>query len=691
MARRDHRAARPPRRRPPRARRRLQPRVRDQPRGQRVRAPASRRGEPVTLVTEDGVELTAAGHGGGPRRRCSTRWPALRPSARADLGGPGAHRRHATCSPCSARSAPASVEALLRPAPGGGHAVLLRHRHLGPAPAAAAAPPRRAAALRAGRLARRGGHRRRDRRDRVWDELVGRRRAGRAGGDAAIDRRGHAGRAPAAAPARPPVPQPGRTGPAAAGRPRRPTRRRRRGSRRSRPGWPCCWPARRSPPSCRAAPGSATRASWSSVVVGAGLLLHRLGAAPSSPSASASRCSCCSPSCSPTTRCSGSCRGPPRSAEFGELARRRRRSRSTPASRRCRPPRRSSSWSRPRSGCSRSAVHLAAVQRGRPRRGRRAAARGVRRAGRAGRRSCCRGGRWSARRPGSGCCWWPRRRAAAPARRRRRARRPAPSSLALGRRRRHARSSARRGGSRAAAGGGPAGSIGLSPFTALRGQLDQTAPAELFRGARPAPARLPARAHAAPVRARTGLAGHPPAPGRPAARPGAAIAAACRARSSTSRSTTSAFRDYWLPALRRADRRRRPARRRSGSTTPRSGTGYTARPRQEDGWHAAGAAARPRRCSELRAAQGINGVGLEYLDTDGRRPARRRRSRRRSSATQATDFDRAMALQDYFTGPGSAVPLQPPDRARHAATTRWSSSSPSAAPATASSSPRRWP
>ncbi len=80
------------------------------------------RGEPLTLVTEDGVELTAPGTGG--QEPLLDALAALRPSARTDLAGPELSSGTDVLAVLGAL-APGQVEALLARRTGGGHAVLL--------------------------------------------------------------------------------------------------------------------------------------------------------------------------------------------------------------------------------------------------------------------------------------------------------------------------------------------------------------------------------------------------------------------------------------------------------------------------------------------------------------------------------------------------------------------------------------
>jgi uncharacterized protein (DUF58 family) len=80
------------------------------------------RGEPVTLVTEDGVELTPPGSASG-REQLLDALAGLRPSARTDLAGPELTAGSEVLAVLGAL-APGQVEALCARHPAGGHAVL---------------------------------------------------------------------------------------------------------------------------------------------------------------------------------------------------------------------------------------------------------------------------------------------------------------------------------------------------------------------------------------------------------------------------------------------------------------------------------------------------------------------------------------------------------------------------------------
>ena len=198
-------------------------------------------------------------------------------------------------------------------------------------------------------------------------------------------------------------------------------------------------------------------------------------------------------------------------------------------------------------------------------------------------------------------------------------------------------------------GTGGSGAIGLSPFTALRGQLTQEKPTDLFqvRG-------LPEPAY---LRALT-LSTYVPDVGWQATRPGTgpnlpgtvSVVSGNTVRVATVDVQNVGFRDYWLPIYGHpisvsglSDR---------WTYDERSGTAYTARPRAESGWQQVADFSAPT-AAQLRSAKGSTDPVAPYLDTAGI-------DRRvidlatRVSARADTPFDKAIALQDFFTGPTSA-------------------------------------
>jgi hypothetical protein len=198
-------------------------------------------------------------------------------------------------------------------------------------------------------------------------------------------------------------------------------------------------------------------------------------------------------------------------------------------------------------------------------------------------------------------------------------------------------------------GGGAAGSIGLTPFTALRGQLEQTAPAELFevRGlTRPSYLRALTLRQYVPDR---GWEATRPAPGIPL--PGPVQQQPDLPGEFVDVDITNlAFRDYWLPLYGEPiDVANLPET--QWLYDAASGTGYTGRPRQEDGWRQRAVLPTPS-MQQLRAAQGIAGVGLEYLDTTGVDP-RVGQIAQEVIGNAGPGFDRVFAIQNWFAGAGS--------------------------------------
>ncbi len=197
-----------------------------------------------------------------------------------------------------------------------------------------------------------------------------------------------------------------------------------------------------------------------------------------------------------------------------------------------------------------------------------------------------------------------------------------------------------------AAGGG--GAIGLSPFTSLRGQLTQTNPAELFRvRGLPQPAYLRALTLSTYVRD-VGWQATRPGPGPEL--PGTiGVVAGPGVRMATVAVENVAFKDYWLPLYGQPI----GVTGLSGRWTydERSGTAYTGRPRAEEGWQQTGDFSAPT-AAQLRAVKGGNGPVAGYLDTSGV-DQRVTDLARQVTAGAGSAFDKAIALQDFFTGPTS--------------------------------------
>jgi len=196
--------------------------------------------------------------------------------------------------------------------------------------------------------------------------------------------------------------------------------------------------------------------------------------------------------------------------------------------------------------------------------------------------------------------------------------------------------------------GGGGGSIGLSPFTSLRGQLDQSASEELFR-VRDLP-------RATYLRALT-LSTYVPAEGWQASRPdpGSPLPGPLEPGSTVPgdvvdvRIENVSFRDYWLPLygvpLDVSDVTTEWA------YDSNSGTAYSTRPREEDDWRQRALITAPS-VQQLREADGPEGARAAYLAVDGVDP---RVSELTAGVVADRDnaFDRAVALQDFFTGSDS--------------------------------------
>ena len=452
------------------------------------------RGEPVDLVTEDGDACRARAAGARPDARRARRAAPLGPRRPRRPGAAGP----ATSSPCSAPSRRATGRTSRRATRKGGYAVLLDTA--------------------------------------TWDPADG--RPGSA--DAAASALRNAGWTVAVAAAGT-HPRPGLGARCEA--PYRGRRRPERADRHARSR------ARRSARSSRAATWLGDAALAAAVRRGA-----RAGAAPPRPAGRRRWASAVGPARAARRPLRGHARlpGPAAFARFAAWSPGRAR-RSPPASRRCPRPRRSCSWSRSPSGrCWSRCTARPCWPAPRPRRACRCS-----RSSPCPPRSttpCSPGGGRAARRRASACCSCCATGPAASGRAGSRWSRSRWWRRAGGRRsghvRRH-RGPLRRRRARAAS-----GAIGLSPFTALRGQLTQERPTELFevRG-------LPQPAY---LRALT-LSTYVPDVGWQATRPGPGPKLPGHARRGRGRG--------------RADRHRRRPERRASRTTGSRSTGSRSRSR----------------------------------------------------------------------------------------------------------------
>lgn len=195
---------------------------------------------------------------------------------------------------------------------------------------------------------------------------------------------------------------------------------------------------------------------------------------------------------------------------------------------------------------------------------------------------------------------------------------------------------------------GSAGSIGLSPFTALRGQLQQTAPVELFR--------VRGLKDPAYMRAIT-LADYLPDRGwQPRQRPEPGVALPGPTGNQSTGPLTDiqvenvAFRDYWMPLYGvPVEVGGVPAG--QWAYDARSGIGYTRRARQEQGWAEKAYMGAPT-AAELRGDNADTNPGPDYLNTTG--VDKRVVDIANAAVGPAfTRFDKAVALQTFFTSPTS--------------------------------------
>lgn len=193
----------------------------------------------------------------------------------------------------------------------------------------------------------------------------------------------------------------------------------------------------------------------------------------------------------------------------------------------------------------------------------------------------------------------------------------------------------------------PNAEIGLDPFTALRGQLTLARSEQLLevRGL-PRPTYVRALTLRDYLRDTGWQAGRPdrgvPLTGPLPPPPGAGERVNVTV-------DNIGYRDYWLPlygdptAVSGIDDQ-------LWAYDPTSGTAYSARPREESGWEQRGSLPSPT-AGALRAA-GRGGAPAAYLDAS-QVDQRVREIAAQVTAGATTDFDRAIALLDWFTGPTS--------------------------------------
>lgn len=197
--------------------------------------------------------------------------------------------------------------------------------------------------------------------------------------------------------------------------------------------------------------------------------------------------------------------------------------------------------------------------------------------------------------------------------------------------------------------GGADGSIGLNPFTSLRGQLNRPEPRDLFS--------VSGLDRPVYMRALT-LQRYVPQQGWVAGRPLPGVGLAGPLPPSTSGPSTEAtaqvrnlgFRDYWLPLFGDPVSVAGPSAS-DWSYDAAGGIAYANRPQQVDEWAERMRLPTPS-ADALRAAGGRAGVDPSYLDTSGV-DSRVAAIARQVTASAQTPFDKAMALNEYFTGPDS--------------------------------------
>ncbi|MFP5020560.1 transglutaminase family protein [Pseudonocardia phyllosphaerae] len=193
------------------------------------------------------------------------------------------------------------------------------------------------------------------------------------------------------------------------------------------------------------------------------------------------------------------------------------------------------------------------------------------------------------------------------------------------------------------------GSIGLNPFTSLRGQLTRSEPRDLFR--------VHGLTTPTYLRALT-LENYVPQEGWKASRPLPGVPLAGPLPPSTSgpagqqtvQVENLGFTDFWLPVFGDPVSITGPSET-DWSYDASGAIAYSERPREEDGWTEAMRVPAPS-ADQLRTASGPTTVDRGYTSTAGIDP-RVTAIAQQVTRDARTPFDKAMALQDYFTGPGS--------------------------------------
>lgn len=197
---------------------------------------------------------------------------------------------------------------------------------------------------------------------------------------------------------------------------------------------------------------------------------------------------------------------------------------------------------------------------------------------------------------------------------------------------------------------GATGAIGLNPFTALRGQLTRGTPTDLFEVSG-----LPKAQYMRALTLRDfapdrGFVATAPAPGVRIGDADLPDLPTGNAERATVGVENVGFRDYWLPLY--GTPQRIDGLSDEWSFDPISGIAYSTRQREESGWTQSAVLSTPS-AEELRAATAAPGaVDIGYLNVAGVDP---RVSALTAEVTRGrvNSFDKAMAINDFFTGPST--------------------------------------